>query len=49
LSLIKALLGIDAVASFPKTLARDPNANLIEAAVAAGVERYIPKHYTVDI
>jgi hypothetical protein len=48
-SLTKGLLGIDAIASLLRAVARDLNANLIEATLAAGVEHYIPKHYTVKI
>lgn len=48
-SLTKALRGQDAVASCLGALARQLDANLVEAAVAAGVQRFIPAHYTADL
>lgn len=48
-SLTESLKGIDAVASCLASIARGLDSNLVEAASAAGVKRFIPAHYTADI
>ena len=48
-SLTKALKGQDALVSCLTSLALELDNNLVEAAAAAGVKRFIPAHYTADM